>query len=138
MGSGRSHPQAVQSYEADGAAMLFVVEANKDAVHESHIAVEVVGGAGSRVKVRANAGEIQIGFANHPAEVGNDRWIVAWARRRTSVNWTGKEKVCTGWCTYVRDGTGNGLALVVFPFIVRKGRRPQSRAEQESSSSGRA
>src|SRR5258708_21986311 len=145
MGSGRSPPQAVQSYEPDGAAMLLVVEPNEDAVHEAHIGVEVVDGAGSRVKVRANAGEIQISLTDHPAEICDDRRVETRIRKmgirgRSALDRAGKEKVSTGWCSDVRDGLWNGLALVVLPFIIVVGARhqPQSRAEQESSSGGGA
>src|SRR5258707_10089914 len=115
MGSGRSHPQAVQSYEPDGAAMLLVVEPNEDAVHKAHIAVEVVGGASPRVKVRASAGEIQIGLADHPAEVGDDRRVVARIRagHRIGINWAGEEEVSPRRGRDVRGGARQGLSLVV-------------------------
>jgi hypothetical protein len=137
MGCARSHPQAVQSYEPDGTAMLLVVEPDEDAVHETHIAVEVVGGAGSRVKVRAPAGEIQINLTNHPAEVGDDRRVVACvgAGSRTGVNWAREKEVSARGCRDVRDRPRNCFALFAMSFIlvVSARRQPQSRAEQESS-----
>src|SRR6266849_2340556 len=136
MGSGRSHPQAVQSYEPDGAAMLLFVEPDKDAVHEAHVGVEVVGGAVTGVEIRAGAREIQIGLTDHPAEIGDDRRVETRIRKmgirgRSALDRAGKEKVSTRWCGDVRERSGNGLALVVFPFIlvVRARLQPQSRAE---------
>lgn len=131
-----SHPQAVQSYESDAAAVPLIVEADEDTIHEAHVGVEVVGGARAGVEVRAGTREIQIGLAEHPTEVRDDRWVVArnGASGRTGVNWPGEEEVSRA--SNVRDGPRNCLAPVALPFIfvIGKCRQPQSRAKQESSS----
>src|SRR5258708_29442827 len=80
-----------------------------------------------------------------PVEMGDKRRYETGIRimgigGRSALDRAGKEKVSTRWCGDVRDGSGNGLALVVLPFIIVVGARhqPQSRAEQESSSGGGA
>ena len=55
MGGRSAHPQAVQSYEPDGTVVLHIVETDKNAAHEAHVGVEIVGGAHSGIEVRSPA-----------------------------------------------------------------------------------
>ena len=72
MGGRSAHPQAVQSYEPDGAVVLHIVETDENAAHKAHVGVKVVGGARAGIEVRSRARENQIGIGDHAAEVSND------------------------------------------------------------------
>ena len=118
---GRSaHPQAIQSYEPEGAVMSLVVEADEDAAHEAHVGVEVVCRAHAGIEVRSRARENQIGLSEYAAEVSNDGGIVARVRagRRTGVNRTREEEVCTGWGGDVRNRPRNSMAFAMMFFVL--------------------
>jgi len=120
-------PNAVKSYESEGAVVLLIVQADKDAAHEAHVRVKVVGGALARVEVRAGARESQISLCDHTAEIRDDRGIAAgqWGgsgvgRRGRSIDMTREEemRVDAGGVIDVRYGPGHSSTGAVLVLLL--------------------
>ncbi len=131
--------QRIKSYKRQCAVVQEAVNRDKGAFEEPPVGVESVRRAITGVQVRSGASKVQVGLSDHSVEVGDGRRIKSGIREvreswwSTAVGWAREEEVSPRRGRDVRDGPRQGLALVIFAFVIRKRRQPQSRAEQESS-----
>src|SRR6266852_7048161 len=129
-----------KSYEGLRAPMFEPVNRYESALKEPPVGMEMVRDALPSFEVRPRAVKVQVGLGNYSLKVGDGGRVKAREGKVGEGGWStavgGSREEEVSRARNVRDRSREGFALVVFSFIlvVRKRRRPQSRAEQEPSS----
>ena len=95
----------IQSYEVEGAVVLFPVQPNVDALHKTHIDVEDEGGSGAGAGVCSCPGALEVSDSDRAMKISDRRWLGAVPGQKDMENF----------CAWAKglDTAGNGPRSVV-------------------------